>query len=163
MKSLINIYEGKLNNIGDKETALCRNWYDKNSDLRKTLKNNTENYFKNITKAKSSDIIWTTFKSYKNDIKGRGYTKSYISSSLRATNDYKDRHNLAYTINKFLIPVVEKFFYRFEIKVDQELFALSELLQWVWRSAIREGESINLYLPSARMRKVLYKWLEDGI
>lgn len=142
---------------------MSKNWYKNRKEILKTLKNNTENYFKNIAKAKSSDIIWTTFKDFEQQVRGRGYTKSFVSSNLRATNEYSDRHNLAYTINKFLNPIIEKFFQTHDVKVDEEMFALSELIQWVWRSAIREDEEINLYLPSKRMREVLYKWLDDEI
>lgn len=163
LKQLINVYEGKLNKVGDDYHSLSKNWYKNRKEILKTLKNNTENYFKNIAKAKSSDIIWTTFKDFEQQVRGRGYTKSFVSSNLRATNEYSDRHNLAYTINKFLNPIIEKFFQTHDVKVDEEMFALSELIQWVWRSAIREDEEINLYLPSKRMREVLYKWLDDEI
>ena len=39
------------------------------------------------------------------------------------------------------------------------MFALSEMLQWIWRSRIRQGESINIYVPSKRMRNLLLDWL----
>ena len=35
--------------------------------------------------------------------------------------------------------------------VSQDDFALSEMVQWVWRSAIRDGKPITLYIPSDRM------------
>ncbi|MEG2695893.1 MAG: hypothetical protein RR966_15745, partial [Acinetobacter sp.] len=43
----------------------------------------------------------------------------------------------------------------------EDIFALSEMVQWVWRSAIREGNPINIYVPSSRMRDLLERWLED--
>ena len=39
-------------------------------------------------------------------------------------------------------------------------YALSILIQWVFRSAIRNGQEVWLYLPSARMRGLLAGWLE---
>lgn len=45
--------------------------------------------------------------------------------------------------------------------VKEDIFALSEMVQWVWRSAIREGNPINIYVPSSRMRDLLERWLED--
>jgi len=39
------------------------------------------------------------------------------------------------------------------------MFATSELLQWIRRSAIRNGQIVNLYIPSSRMRKLLTAWL----
>lgn len=74
---------------------------------------------------------------------------------------YSDRKHLAYLLNVYENPEVIKWFAGYGIKVDQEAFALSQLLQWIWRSAIRNGEPVKLYLPSARMRRILREWLED--
>jgi hypothetical protein len=47
--------------------------------------------------------------------------------------------------------------------VDGDMYALSSLIQWVWRSAIRDGKPIILYVPSSRMRGLLIKWLNDEV
>ena len=47
------------------------------------------------------------------------------------------------------------------VNVNEETYALSEMLQWIWRSAIREGNEIWIYIPSRRMRKLLQNWLEN--
>jgi len=50
------------------------------------------------------------------------------------------------------------------ISIDNDNYALSILLQWIWRSRIRnatdtdENRKIDLYLPSRRMRELLIKW-----
>ena len=46
-----------------------------------------------------------------------------------------------------------------DIKVDENSYALSELLQWIWRSQIRNGEPITIYIPSKRMRESLKNFL----
>jgi hypothetical protein len=46
------------------------------------------------------------------------------------------------------------------MEVDDDQFALSQLVQWVWRSRIREDQPINLYLPSDRMRRLFTEWLD---
>ena len=33
------------------------------------------------------------------------------------------------------------------------------MLQWLWRSALRDGKHIILYIPSKRMRDLLKAWL----
>jgi len=33
------------------------------------------------------------------------------------------------------------------------------MIQWIWRSAIRDGKEIWVYIPSRRMRELLKKWL----
>jgi hypothetical protein len=45
--------------------------------------------------------------------------------------------------------------------MDQELYALSEMVQFIWRSRIREGKEIMVYVPSKRMRTLLTDWLND--
>jgi hypothetical protein len=164
LKSKINIYDGQLNNIGDDDYSLSASWYDKkNNIIIKKVKNNVENYFKNILKSNSNFNMWTTFIKHKNKVKGRGYTKGFVSCTARATNDYNHKKHLSYTINRFVNPIIKTFFSSKGILMDDEQYALSEMIQWIWRSAIREGEEIDLYMPSKRMREILIKWLNDEL
>lgn len=117
------------------------------------------NYFRNIVKGKSDENMWTTLKIAKPHLKGDGYSKGFVELNARATNKYKHKKNLAYVYNRYLNPIEAGFFKKYGIKVNEDLYALSELLQWVFRSAIRDGESINLYLPSERMRRLLKEYL----
>lgn len=165
-KKLINIVDNdKLNRIGDIEYSLSKTWYEKhqNDVLIKTLKKNVINFFTNIVDNKATNNnLWTTFKDYKDVMKGKGYTKGFLSATARATNDYKDRHNVAYLINRFFNPYLKQFFLSKGIDVHEDRFALSEMLQFIWRSAIRQGEPINLYIPSKRMRVLLENWIEEN-
>ena len=56
--------------------------------------------------------------------------------------------------------MIIRFFKDKNIEVDVDAWGLSELIQWIWRSRIRKGEEINLYIPSSRMRGLLKDWLE---
>jgi hypothetical protein len=164
LKSKINIYEGQLNNIGDIDYSLSSSWYDKKSTpTLKKLKNNILNYFQNIQKSKSNYNMWTTYDKHKGKLSGQGYTKGYIACNARATNEYRHKTTLAYTVNRFVNPIIYGFFFEKDITVNQNLYALSEMVQWIWRSAIREGNEINLYIPSKRMRNLLLDWLNDNI
>lgn len=60
-------------------------------------------------------------------------------------------------------PYIKQFFLDREVKVNEDVFALSELIQWIWRSRIRNNEPINLYIPSKRMRELLTGWLNGEI
>lgn len=162
-KSLMNICEHKINDIGNRNTALSKGWYKKTltNNMVKDLKLNVFNYFHNIIKAKSNEILWTTFKDYRAKIKGDGYTKGFISMNLRSSNKYRDRTCCAYLVNRFIDPVIKRFFESKNILVDEDAYALSEMLQWIWRSAIRDGKPINIYIPSKRMRTLLEEWLSE--
>ena len=56
----------------------------------------------------------------------------------------------------------KKFYQKHGIEVDEDIYALSIMVQWIWRSAIRDGNKVNLYIPSKRMRTILIKWIEDA-
>lgn len=162
-KDLINIYDGKLNDIGHNTYALSKSWYVKANkhEIMDELKNNTVNYFRNIIKSKSKDNMWTCFKDFKESVKGKGYTKGYISCNARATNLYRDKTNLAYLINVYNNPMINKFFINKNIKIEENEYALSYLIQWLFRSAIRDDKPINIYIPSRRMRELLISWLNE--
>ena len=53
----------------------------------------------------------------------------------------------------------KSFYKRYNVQVSEEGYALSTMLQWIWRSAIREGKDINIYIPSKRMRTLLIDWI----
>ena len=59
-------------------------------------------------------------------------------------------------------PVIKKFFEVHDIEVNEDGYALSEMLQFIWRSAIRCGNEIWVYIPSSRMRELLADWIEEN-
>ena len=165
-QSLINIlHNDKLNNIGDPKYALSYTWHTTNAKVgnaaMQKLKNNITNYFRNIINAPADDIIWTTFKSSQNILKGKGYTKGFIPINMRASNAYHERTTLAYPVNRFVNKAIALFMSSRGITIDEDGFALSEMLQFIWRSAIRDGKSINIYIPSSRMRGLLEDWIKS--
>jgi hypothetical protein len=161
---LIHICDNdKLNRIGDLDTSLSKGWYKRNKENKnmKQLKNAVSNYFKNYTKTKTSENLWTTFKDYQTLISGKGYAKGFLSSNMRATNEYRNRIAVAYLVNKYFNPYIKNFFEQNGVEVDQDAFAISEMLQFIWRSAIRDGKEICLYIPSHRMRELLINWINN--
>lgn len=169
---LIHIIDNdKLNRIGELDHTLSKTWYknhgsDKNKKadaLMKTLQKNTCNFYINLVPERRTDNnLWTTFKDYKNDVKGKGYTKGFLSSNARATNEFSNCHNVAYLINKYINPVLKNFFIYNGVQVDDDGYALSEMLQFIWRSAIRNNEEIYIYIPSKRMRTLLENWIKEN-
>ena len=174
-----------MNRIGEKRTALSKSWFEgkkkKDKEVLKTLNNNISNYFKHKLRASSDTIGWSTFKDYKSSStdNGRKYVRAltseenknkselppelecFIPCNCRATNAYAERYNLAYMINWFVNPYIVKFFKQREIEIDQDQYALCEMLQWIWRSRIRNMESIEIYIPSKRMRELLISWMDE--
>lgn len=165
-KSLIHICDNvKLNAIGNLDTDLSKSWYMRNCQSEnvviKRLKDNMFNYFHNIMRSPTANNLWTCFKDYKKYISGKGYGRGYIPSNLRATNDYRNRNVLAYPINKYINVFIKNYFTMNGVAVDEDGYALSEMLQWIWRSAIRDGKEIWIYIPSRRMRELLITWIDE--
>lgn len=166
IKDLINICDdSKLNKIGEDKYALSKSWYMKQDENKgdgfDVLKNNMYNYFRHKVKGKGQDNMFTCFKDFKNQCKGKGYSKGFVSCNARATNEYRHKKNLAYVVNIFNNPMILKFFRSKDVEVDENTFALSELIQWMFRSQLRDGKEINIYIPSKRMRILLENWLQQ--
>lgn len=163
IKHLVNISDNKhINTIGDKNTALSSSQFRTNKKaLCEQLAKNLDNYFRNHAKGKKGDRLWTSFKEGSSAIAGTRYKDEWLAFNTKATNEYKDRFNLAYLLNLYPNPMVVKASAMKGYPVKEEIFALSEMVQWIWRSAIREGNEINIYVPSSRMRTLLQRWLND--
>lgn len=162
LKNMLHIVENdRLNAVGDQKYSLSINWFDRNDDGVEQLKRNVWNFFNCINKdIPANRRLWGTYASKYGVVKGKGYTKSFITFNTKATNEYKDRTHLVYIANIFM-NVNEKSFYQMHgIEVNEDAYALSIMVQWIWRSAIRDGSEVYLYIPSKRMRDILTRWIE---
>lgn len=150
----------KLNEIGANRFALSMNWYRGKEDV-KQLKDHLYNLYTNIwKKVPAKKRLWGTYKAEQNRLRGKGYTKAFLIFNAKATNEYRDKDHLAYLSNVFM-NTNEKIFYQSRgVEVDDDMYSLSILVQWIWRSAIRDGKPIYIYIPSKRMRTLLQNWIE---
>lgn len=158
--------DDKLNRIGDSDYALSNSWFQKaakqrNCPLLEQLRKNTYNVFHNKFKSSSDDNMWTVYKPYKSKAGGGGYKSGFVACNARATNEYANKHYLAYCVNRFFDPLMKQYFSESGVRIDEDGYALSEMIQWIWRSAIRNGEDIWIYIPSNRMRRLLQNWLDE--
>lgn len=151
---------GRINDIGDDYYALSMNWFDKNDEETEQLRRNISNCFKNIWEDIPADErLWATYNKEFNKMKGKGYTKSFLTFNAKATNVYRKRTHLVYMVNVFMNVNDKKFYQKHGVDVNEDMFALSTMVQWIWRSAIRDGEEVYLYIPSRRMRNILIDWI----
>ena len=180
-RELITIYDGKLNEIGTRDTALSKSWFEHkhNTPNVKKLKDAIYNYFRHVTKSKSENFLWTTFKDCKKRLQGCGFSKEepktsdatatdkgkacYTAFNIRATNKYRHKTVLAFALNRYMNPIEKHFFAQRNVTVNEDMLALSDLLQWLFRSAIRKGQPVKIYVPSRRMRELLQRWLDNEI
>lgn len=120
-------------------------------------------------KAKVGEIFWTTYKEFENKLAGDGYKKgfskdmpSFLPCNTRATNKYRNYSLCMYAVNIFKNPIEVNYLKSQGIEPDEDMFSLSEAIQFIWRGSIREGKPMRLLVLSKRIRKLLEDWLEDG-
>ena len=163
LRSKLNILDNpKMNSIGDGYYDLSMSWYSKHEDEVAQLKRNIHNYYNNIYRDVPSDRrMWGSYKGEMCKVKGKGYTKAFVTFNAKATNQYKNRDCLVYVANLFMNVNEKKFYNLHGIEVDEDMYALSIMVQWIWRSAIRDGNEVYLYIPSRRMRELLIGWIDS--
>ncbi|KQU22164.1 hypothetical protein ASG65_20840 [Bacillus sp. Leaf13] len=184
---LLNIYEDYQNEGGrpsvlnsnfvvdgkQKRGTLSSNWFKNASEKDlKQLKNNSNNYLRNICPTHNDNVFWTTKKKYAPVLKNPKckYNKkddrtkdNFVSFNARATNNYADCTSMIYIYNRFMNPYDKQFFTTRNIDMNEDLLAVSDLIQFIFRGCIRKGEPMNCYIPAERMRTLLKRWADFEI
>lgn len=168
LRSKIHILElEKLNEVGNSNGSLSFTWYNKahaeeGRPKLEQLRCNLYNVFHNVYKCQAESKMWSTFKAYQNSLKGKGYASSFIAYNKRATNEFSGKRHLAYCLNVYMQTWAKNYLIEKGAKnISENMYAISTLIQWVFRSAIRKGEEVWLYLPSRRMRELFKEWLNN--
>ena len=108
-KVILDLQEGREKSI---DTAFSAGWYSRATvstinDIKKSIEKTLKTYMH------KGDTFWTTFKDYKDVLKGKGYTRRkkvqwlkelrdpFVPKNMRSSNEYKDCSNCIYTINVF--------------------------------------------------------------
>ena len=160
-QNLIHVYQGKMNK--GKRPSLSANWYKtqpKKSivEIRKNLLS-----YRRSTNATVDEFLWTTYLNGYNTMVTSQTRSTFLSCTTKGTNAYADRWKLAYMINRYAHPTLNTFYKVKNVPFNSDLWALSEMLQWIWRSRIRREEPIELFVPAQRMRTLLYDWMHPTV
>ena len=160
------IEDESVNVIGEDWNALSSSWFERMDLVSgkpkiKELKQNAENVVRHKWNVKSESILWSTHMRQQGKMAGKGYSRGFLSFNYRATNTYRNKTHLMYLINVYSVVDIKNFFLSNGIVMDDDGYATSIMIQWIWRSAIRDGNDIWLYLPSKRMRHLLTKWISE--
>lgn len=94
-------------------------------------------------------------------IKAYSPSDCFLYCGTKATNQYSHKRVMVHAFNRHPMQSVSSYLqdYGFPILADE--FALSECIQWVWRSSIRKDEPIMLCFLSPRMEKLFNYWLDE--
>ena len=167
------ILDDKLFNM---ESSLSKEWYkrlrtDKTGRGLKTLKTRFRNAyaFMRAHGVRGNTFMFTTFNAYKDMLQsdGKHYPtlKRFLPCNTKATNDYSNCTGVAYLCNRFFDVNCTNFLSQRakeqnipELEFDNDNYALSELLQFIWRSNVRVKDSdkpVYVWVPDKRMRTLL--------
>lgn len=167
LRNMVHVCDrDSVNRIGDGEYSLSANWTSggKNDGRLAALRRHVNTYFRrHIPSGISADkTLWTTFKSGKDNVKGKSASeKHFLPFNTKATNAYGDRAALAFCVNVFMNPNLLNYLRHVGVKIDDKKYALGVMVQWIWRSRIRNGQEIWIYIPSSRMRRLFLSWIDD--
>lgn len=176
IRHLIEVNADKsLNAVGKKTgktNPLSKGWFDndrKTGEVKtKQLHRAIGTFFRkhagtSTSRSPSSRNLWSTFNKYRKAIQGNGYLRSFIPLNTRATNEYRTRSALAYCVNLYRHPFIRAYFDDHGVPTSDDFYALGTMTQWIWRSAIRDGQPIKVFVPSERMRGLLLNWLDGKL
>lgn len=163
ISKLIKVYFGERNTNSDKIKKLSKRWFQNaSSETISSVKSDLSYFFKYVTQTKSEENGWTTFQFQKNNLKGKGYTKGFIPCNEKGTNIHSHKKAMAYILDLHPTPHYYHFFAQENIELNGDGWALSMMIQWIWRGCIRNGEEMHVYIPSFRMRRLFLEWLYNG-
>ena len=83
---------------------------------------------------------------------------NWVPNTTRGTNNYAHCSYAIYLYEQNANPVLLNWLGA-NTKVLRDSYALSEMVQWIWRTRVRRGEPVTVYMPSKKMRKLLNTWL----
>lgn len=115
-----------------------------------------------------AEANWRDSKAFKSGtLQLRGFAKTtglgkvhWVANQTRGTNDYSHCSHLVYLYDKHPMPPITQWL-GCPTKEFSDAYGLTELIQWIWRSRIRNGQPVTLYIPSPRMKRLLLDWLNS--
>ena len=87
---------------------------------------------------------------------------NWIPNTTRGTNNYSHCSHAIYLYEQNVNPILLNWLNANNKQFKTE-FALTEMIQWIWRTRIRNGEPVDVYMPSGRMREIIADWISEYI
>lgn len=140
-----------------------------------------ENYIRRVSRKSglsSGEIMWTLPSSRtkwgqgkkkikvapQSYVEGSDGEPCWIACTMKATNRYSHKKLAIHCFNRYPHVAVYSYLNDYGYKIDQEKFAVSELLQWLFRSNIRTvGGQVTVAIASKRMYNLYLKWANGEI
>ncbi|TNH39319.1 hypothetical protein [Paracoccus haeundaensis] len=90
-----------------------------------------------------------------------GPKQGWLACHTRATNEFADKTVMIHAYDRYPNRNVDSYLTSWGHSIDRGNYALSEMIQWLWRGCIRNGEPMTVYILSDRMKNLLINWLNS--
>lgn len=160
-----------------KPYTFSKNWFKRNDEQMDTLSTALDSAVRNYFPRKKK-VFYTTFKDYCEHVtKGslrhaqyifddeelliKTFSNTFVAKNQRASNEYADYNCAVHVCNTYPHVKIESYIELLGETIDRDKYALSEIVQWVFRGSIRKGEDMYVLVASMRMKGLLEEWLEE--
>lgn len=86
---------------------------------------------------------------------------TWVSNLTRGVNDHIHCSHAVYLFDQHPNPVLCEFLGKKSHEWGKS-FAITEFVQWLYRSRVRLGEPVTVFVPSKRMREIVIDWLNSA-
>lgn len=146
---LLRLYEEHAN----KHCTYSKSWYQTNirqgilSEPAEQLRRDFRSFRRYFAKDGGTDYYWTCYKGFDKSFSDKHLAANrWEPCNLKATNRLSHCCVVGYFINLFANVNIKGFFKSKDIAVNDMELALSNLIQYVWRSNIRTNNNKEVYL-----------------
>lgn len=139
---------------------LSSTWFSTATEERRKTLIKTMRSLKVQMKSNSDSLMYCVKKSFVPKLDSKAFSEdSFVYASCRATNDYRHKDCLIHAYSRYPHAVILSYLSGYGCEVKSNNFALYELIQWVFRSSIREDKPIKIGFVGKRMELLLKEWL----
>lgn len=85
---------------------------------------------------------------------------NWIYCGTKATNIWAHKTVAVHAYNRYVNTAIKAYLQDYGTPPDDDRFALSEMVQWIYRTQIRDDNPIQLCVMSQRMKRLLTDWLD---
>lgn len=86
----------------------------------------------------------------------------WIYCGTKATNMWSHKTVAVHAYNRYVNTAIKAYLQDYGTPPDDDMFALSEMVQWIFRTCIRNDEPLQLCILNNRMKGLLCNWLNGN-
>lgn len=85
----------------------------------------------------------------------------WLAQNTRATNNFAHKTVMIHCYNRYPLQDIASYLEDYNCKLDDDVFALAELLQWAYRGCVRKNQKMTLCIGSKRMYDLFQNWINE--